>query len=168
MCARNDIIHHSHPIQHRPLEIALVDLAGPNPQEEVPPWPPKLHLLQLRRLRTDPRLCASFTAFLLSYCSSVENLVIDASPRYLVTWTGAVSRKKASILTQFPNLRTLDIVGHYRALQWCNEKVNLRPPEKLLKVTAPFGPDGSLSKLVNTRSSCRLDVTVRSALDDPP
>jgi len=135
-------------------------------EDPVPPWPTTLHLPHLSTLRIDPRLSAPFTSFLLSHCSNIEHLTLDSTRRPLNAWMRVVSPPQEVDFHPLPNLRTLAIMGKYRALHWCNERINLGPSDKLLKVSTPFRPGDQLSELVGTRSSCRLDVTVEWPLND--
>ena len=183
MCASNSIIHHSLPPESRPKprsngHLVLLQPANPccqpsrpwtaqSDEDLTPPWPATLHLPHLRRLRTDPRHSAPFLSFLLSHCSNIEHFTIDTVMRPPNLWRPTVALPKDIDLHRLPNLRTLDVIGNYHALQWCNERINLAPSDKLLKVSTSFRPGDQLSDLVDTWSSCRLDITVESSFNDP-
>jgi len=136
-------------------------------QDPVPPWPTTLHLPHLTVLRIDPRSSARFTAFVLSHCSNIRHLLVDSTSWQCNVWRRVASPPQEIELHPFPNLRTLDIFGNYRALQWCSDQISMAASNKLLRVSTPFKPGYQLSELVATRSSCKLDVTVESPFNDP-
>jgi len=132
------------------------------PRENPPlPWPTKLNLPHLRRLRMDPRFSERFTALLLSNCSNIEHLVVDSSSLPRIDWEPVYPARNEDALHRLPYLRTLDIIGDHHALQWCHGEINLRPSNKLLKVSTPFSRVPPMSELLKTRSSCMLEITVQ-------
>jgi len=139
------------------------------PRENPPlPWPTKLNLPHLRRLRMDPRFSERFTALLLSNCSNIEHLVVASSSPPHIDWEPVHPAGNEDALHRLPYLRTLDIIGDYRALQWCHVEINLRPSNKLLMVSTPFSRVPPMSELLEPRSSCRLEATVQTPTVDPP
>jgi len=154
----------------RSLNIVQGLLRDPRePRNPELPWPANLHLPHLRKLRIDPRLFVRFRDFILSHCSNIEHLVIATPWNSVGVRMEDAPPKPESTLHRFPYLRTLDITGGSHSLRWFNREIDLDPSRDLMNLSTDFSPDdpfSTLSKLENTPSSCKLDITVVPPLDD--
>ena len=134
----------------RSLDVVQGLLRDPRePKNHDLPWPAKLHLPHLRKLRIDPRLFVRFTDFLLSHCSNIEYLVVDILLQLDKALDSPVSLQTDDSLHRFPRLRTLTIIGDSRSLQWSNAKISLQSSRKLVKVSAGFGLINQSSKIAD-------------------